>query len=79
MRQFIALFALVLFGCIMPGAAQDSGRCRRIDNGPVGRSNTERRRHTVCERQQPAIYNPYKPARGISIRLRSARGIFNGG
>ena len=36
MRQFIALFALVFFGCIMPGAAQDSGGVGGLITDPSG-------------------------------------------
>ncbi len=36
MRQFIALFALVFFGCIMPGAAQDSGGIGGLITDPSG-------------------------------------------
>ena len=36
MRQFIALFALVFFGCIMQGAAQDSGGVGGLITDPSG-------------------------------------------
>ena len=79
MRQFIVLFALVLLGWLMQGVAQDSAGVAGLITDPSGAAVPNAVVTLFARDNSLRFYNPYKPARGISIRLRSARRIFNGG
>ena len=77
MKQLITFFALVILGCTVQGVAQDSGGVAGSITDPSGAVVPNAAVTLFARDNSLRFYGAHQPARGISTRLSSARGIFD--